>query len=96
MKINIISEWTAKIGEVAMSSPAFEAVVRFNPTDQQTRFIKVPRHARPVSARKCFPESDQFFSWRRKKGNRMTVAIRVRMAAKLMGETSRIANLAKG
>ena len=84
------------MGEVDMSSPEFEAVVRFNPTDQHTRFMKVPRKAREINPRRCRPETDQIFSWRIKKGRRIRVEMRVRMAEKARGETSRKANLAKG
>ncbi len=80
------------MGEVAMSRPEFEAVVKFNPTDQHTRFMKVPRRARKINPRRCRPETDQLFPWRIKKGKRVKVETRVRMAEKAKGETSRRGN----
>ncbi len=84
------------MGEVAMSRPEFEAVVRLSPTDQHTRFINVPRRARQTSPRKWRRETVQFFSRRIKKGSSKNVETMVRMAEKAMGDTSRKAILAKG
>jgi len=78
-----------------MSKAEFEAVVRLNPTDQQTRFMKVPRKARPASYRKYRPKTNQFFSCLMKKGNRTMVEMVVRMAEKPIGESSRRTILAK-
>ena len=84
------------MGEVALRRPEFEAVVKFNPTDQQIRLRKVPSRARKNNPRRCRQGTDQFFSWLIKNGTRIRVEISVRMAEKARGETSRRAILAKG
>jgi hypothetical protein len=85
-----------KIGEVVIRRAAFEAVVKFNPTAQQTRFKKVPKPARMARNIKSRRETFQEGSCFKKKGKSAAVAIMVLAAEKARGEISCMAILAKG
>jgi hypothetical protein len=84
-----------KIGEVVDRREALEALVRFIPVAQKIRFIKVPSRANPIRGPICRGFTRQSCSLRRKMGIIAPVEIKVRRAAKLRGETSRRAILAK-
>jgi len=84
-----------KIGEVVDRREALEAEVKFIPVTQKIRLMKVPNRARPIRGHTWRGFTRQSFSLRRKMGSMAPVEIKVRMAAKLRGETSRRANLAK-
>jgi hypothetical protein len=86
---------STKIGEVVDRREALEAVVKFIPVTQKIRLVNVPSNARPNRGHRWRDFTRQSGSLRRKMGSMAAVEIKVRMAAKLRGETSRRAILAK-